>query len=199
MPFESVFTHEAMVCYTQSPPTDDSAVRKELGVRTMFNILGPLTNPDGAENQLMGVFHPDLVGIQARVLQQLGSRHVMVVNGCDGLDEITLSGETRVAELKHGQVTEFSIRPSQFGISECSLDEIKALDADNSAVMLLSVLENQPGPARDIVLLNAGAAIYVSGVAHSLETGIERARDALASGAALAKLRQLIEFSPQEA
>ena len=174
-------------------------VRKELGVRTIFNILGPLTNPAGAENQLMGVFHPDLVGIQARVLQQLGSRHVMVVNGCDGLDEITLSGETRVAELKNGQVTEFSIRPSQFGIGECSLDEVKALDADNSAAMLLSVLENQPGPARDIVLLNAGAAIYVAGVAHSLETGIERARDALAGGAALAKLRQLIEFSQQEA
>lgn len=172
-------------------------VRKELGVRTIFNILGPLTNPAGAANQVMGVFHPDLVGIQARVLQQLGSHHVMVVHGNDGLDEITLSGETQVAELKNGAVSEFRIRPSQFGLAETSLDAIKAYDADQSAAMLLSVLENQPGPARDIVLLNAGAAIYVSGVAHSLETGIERASDALESGAALAKLRQLIEFSQQ--
>ena len=172
-------------------------VRKELGVRTIFNILGPLTNPAGADNQLLGVFHPDLVGILARVLKQLGSRHVMVVHGNDGLDEITVSGETRVAELRHGEVNEYSVRPSQFGLAETDLDALKAYDADQSAAMLLSVLENEPGPARDIVLLNAGASIYVSGVAHSLETGIERANDALNSGAALVRLRQLIEFSQQ--
>lgn len=172
-------------------------VRKELGVRTIFNILGPLTNPAGADNQLLGVFHPDLVGILARVLKQLGSRHVMVVHGNDGLDEITVSGETRVAELRHGEVNEYSVRPSQFGLAETDLDALKAYDADQSAAMLLSVLENEPGPARDIVLLNAGASIYVSGVAHSLETGIERANDALNSGTALARLRQLIEFSQQ--
>lgn len=172
-------------------------VRKELGVRTMFNILGPLTNPAGAENQLLGVFHADLVGIMARVLKQLGSRHVLVVHGCDGLDEITLSGETQVAELKNGEVREYTLRPSQFGLTETDLDAVKAYDADQSAAMLLSVLENEASAARDIVLLNAGAGIYVSGVAHSLETGIERARDALSSGAALAKLRQLIEFSQQ--
>ena len=172
-------------------------VRKELGVRTIFNIIGPLTNPAGADNQLLGVFHPDLVGILARVLKQLGSRHVMVVHGNDGLDEITVSGETRVAELRHGEVNEYSVRPSQFGLAETDLDALKAYDADQSAAMLLSVLENEPGPARDIVLLNAGASIYVSGVAHSLETGIERANDALNSGAALVRLRQLIEFSQQ--
>lgn len=172
-------------------------VRKELGVRTIFNILGPLTNPAGAENQLLGVFHADLVGIMARVLKQLGSRHVLVVHGCDGLDEITLSGETQVAELKNGEIREYTLRPSQFGLTETDLDAVKAYDADQSAAMLLSVLENEASAARDIVLLNAGAGIYVSGVAHSLETGIERARDALSSGAALTKLRQLIEFSQQ--
>ncbi len=172
-------------------------VRKELGVRTLFNILGPLTNPAGAANQLMGVFHPDLVGIQARVLQQLGSHHVLVVHGQDGLDEITLAGETLVAELKHGEVQEYRIHPEQFGLPTADLDAIRAADAEQSAGMLLAVLENQPGPARDIVLLNAGAAIYVAGVAHSLQTGIERAADALQSGAALHKLRQLIEFSQQ--
>ncbi len=174
-------------------------VRKELGVRTIFNILGPLTNPAGADTQLMGVFHPDLVGIQARVLKQLGSRHVMIVHGQDGLDEITLNGETMVAELKHGEINEYTIRPSQFGLAECELDAIKALDAENSAAMVLSVLDNEPGPARDIVLLNAGASIYVSGKAHTLETGIERARDVLESGDAKHRLQQLIEFSNQHA
>ncbi|WP_137939380.1 anthranilate phosphoribosyltransferase [Chitinivorax sp. B] len=170
-------------------------VRKELGVRTIFNILGPLTNPAGAEHQVMGVFHPDLVGIQARVLQQLGSHHVMIVHGSDGLDEITLNGDTLVAELKHGEIHEYRINPGQFGIRQTELDAIKTLDAEQSAAMLLSVLDNEPGPARDIVLLNAGAAIYTAGVAHSLETGIERAQDALESGEAKYRLQRLIEFT----
>ncbi|MBB5018650.1 anthranilate phosphoribosyltransferase [Chitinivorax tropicus] len=173
-------------------------VRKELGVRTIFNILGPLTNPAGAENQVMGVFHPDLVGIQARVLQQLGSRHVMVVHGSDGLDEITLNGETWVAELKQGEIRQYQIHPGQFGIQTTELDAIRTVDAEQSAAMLLSVLDNEPGPARDIVLLNAGAAIYTAGVAHTLETGIERAKDALESGEAKYRLQRLIELSNQQ-
>jgi anthranilate phosphoribosyltransferase len=170
-------------------------VRKELGVRTMFNVLGPLTNPAGAENQVMGVFHPDLVGIQARVLQRLGSRHVLVVNGSDGLDEITISGPTNVAELKVGQVTEYTVTPEQFGLQSAPLDEIRVADAAGAKAMLLGVLDNQAGAARDIVLLNAGAAIYVAGLTDSLAHGVQKAAEVIASGAAKNKLEQLIQTS----
>ena len=170
-------------------------VRKELGVRTMFNVLGPLTNPAGAENQVMGVFHPDLVGIQARVLQRLGSRHVLVVNGSDGLDEITISGPTNVAELKDGQVNEYTVTPEQFGLQSAPLDEIRVADAAGAKAMLLGVLDNQAGAARDIVLLNAGAAIYVAGLTDSLEHGVKKAAEIIASGAARNKLEQLIQTS----
>jgi anthranilate phosphoribosyltransferase len=170
-------------------------VRKELGVRTMFNVLGPLTNPAGAENQVMGVFHPDLVGIQARVLQRLGSRHVLVVNGSDGLDEITISGPTNVAELKDGQVNEYSVTPEQFGLQSAPLDEIRVADAAGAKSMLLGVLDNQAGAARDIVLLNAGAAIYVAGLTDSLTHGVKKAAEIIASGAAMNKLEQLIQTS----
>jgi anthranilate phosphoribosyltransferase len=170
-------------------------VRKELGVRTMFNVLGPLTNPAGADNQVMGVFHPDLVGIQARVLQRLGSRHVLVVNGSDGLDEITISGATNVAELKDGQVNEYTVTPEEFGLQCAPLDSIKVANAAEAKAMLQGVLDNQAGAARDIVLLNAGAAIYVSGIADTLEHGIKKAAETLASGAAKNKLAQLVQIS----
>jgi anthranilate phosphoribosyltransferase len=170
-------------------------VRRELGVRTMFNVLGPLTNPAGADNQVMGVFHPDLVGIQARVLQRLGSRHVMVVNGSDGLDEITISGPTNVAELKEGVVTEYSITPEEFGLQSSPLDSIRVANAVEAKAMLLGVIDNQPGAARDIVSLNAGAAIYVAGLADTLAHGVKKAAEVIAGGAAKSKLAQLIEIS----
>ena len=170
-------------------------VRRELGVRTIFNVLGPLTNPAGASNQVMGVFHPDLVGIQARVLQRLGSRHVMVVHGSDGLDEITLSGDTLVAELKDGEVREYVLHPRDFGFETCDLEVLKVWDASQAKDMLLGVLDNLPGPARNIVLLNAGAAIYVAGCAETLADGIAKAHAAIESGAAREKLRQLVEVS----
>jgi len=170
-------------------------VRRELGVRTMFNVLGPLTNPAGAENQVLGVFHPDLVGIQARVLQRLGSRHVLVVNGSDGLDEITISGSTNVAELKEGQVTEYSITPEEFGMNASTLDSIRVSNAEEAKAMLQSVLENKSGAARDIVLLNAGAAIYVAGLADTLSHGVQKAGEVIANGMAKNKLEQLIELS----
>ncbi|HEX5357793.1 MAG TPA: anthranilate phosphoribosyltransferase [Aquabacterium sp.] len=159
-------------------------VRKELGIRTLFNILGPLTNPAGAPNQLMGVFHPDLVGIMARVLQRLGSDHVMVVHGCDGLDEITLAGDTLVAELKNGEVREYRVNPGQFGLAEHDGSMLKAQNREMSVGIVRRVFDNEPGPARDIVLLNAGAALYAANVADSLGDGIERAREAIASGRA---------------
>lgn len=170
-------------------------VRRELGVRTLFNILGPLTNPAGARNQIMGVFHPDLVGIQARVLQRLGSRHVLVVYGVEGLDEISVSGETMVGELKDGEVREYAVHPRQFGIQACSLSELQVSDSAQSRELLLSALENKPGPARDIVAVNGGAAIYAAGLAESLEAGVDKARVVLASGAARRKLDELIEFT----
>ena len=172
-------------------------VRRELGVRTLFNILGPLTNPAGAENQVIGVFHADLVGIVARVLQQLGSHHVMVVHGEDGLDEITIAGKTRIGELKNGEVSEYTIRPEDFGMRVSAIETIQVQDSDQSKALLQSVLDNQPGPALDIVLLNAGAAIYVSGVADTLKQGVIRARAAVESGAAKEKLRQLVEITHQ--
>jgi anthranilate phosphoribosyltransferase len=170
-------------------------VRRELGVRTIFNILGPLTNPAGARNQLMGVFHPDLVGIQARVLQRLGSRHVMVVHGADGLDEISPCGETLVAELKDGDVREFRLRPAQFGIEEIELADIQAEDPVVAKQMLLDSLTGKNGAARDVIALNAGAAIYTAGVADSHEAGVRKSLDVISSGAARAKLDEYVAFT----
>lgn len=170
-------------------------VRKELGVRTLFNILGPLTNPAGARNQLLGVFHPDLVGIQTRVLQRLGSRHVLTVHGLDGLDEISISGETLVGELLKDEVREYKIHPSQFGLELYDRRAIQVNTVQESKEMIRAVLENQRGPALNIVLLNAGAAIYVSGHATSIQTGIEHARRAIASGDARKKLEDYVAFS----
>ena len=170
-------------------------VRKELAVRTIFNILGPLTNPAGAKNQVMGVFHPDLVGIQARVLQRLGSRHVMVVHGLEGLDEISIGGETLVGELKDGEVREYRVHPRQFGIEASELSAIQVGSGQESAGVIRDVLAGKAGPARDIVALNAGAAIYVSGLAGSLEEGVTRARGVIDSGAAGRKLDELARFT----
>lgn len=170
-------------------------VRRELGVRTIFNVLGPLTNPAGADNQVMGVFHADLVGIQARVLQRLGSHHVLVVNGSDGLDEITISGTTVVAELQQGDIREYTIQPSDFGLSTAPLDSIRVSTVAEAKAMLLGVLDNQASSARDIVQLNAGAAIYAAGISDTLAQGIARADQIIASGAAKQKLAQLIAIS----
>jgi anthranilate phosphoribosyltransferase len=172
-------------------------VRRELGVRTIFNILGPLTNPAGAKNQVMGVFHPDLVGIQARVLQRLGSRHVMVVYGMEGLDEISVSGDTMVGELKHGEVREYTIHPREFGLPAAELSEIQVKDAVGSKEMLLAALSNKPGAALNIVALNAGAAIYTAGLAETHEQGVRKAFQVIASGAARAKLDEFRVFTNQ--
>ena len=170
-------------------------VRKELGVRTIFNILGPLTNPAGAKNQVMGVFHPDLVGIQVRVLQRLGSRHVMVVYGLDGLDEISISGDTIVGELVNGQINEYILHPSHFGLELYDRRAIQVHTVEESKAMIQAVLDNQPGPAHNIVALNAGAAIYVAGRAPSLKSGVERASQVIRSGAAKHKLEEFIAFT----
>jgi anthranilate phosphoribosyltransferase len=168
-------------------------VRKELGIRTLFNILGPLTNPAGAPNQLMGVFHRDLVGIQARVLQRLGSEHVVIVHGCDGLDELTLAGDTYVAELIDGEVREYTVHPEQFGLAQHDGSALSVSNAQASVDTARRVLDNQAGPARDIVIFNAGAALYAANVADSLANGIERAREALASGAAAERLYTFVQ------
>jgi anthranilate phosphoribosyltransferase len=170
-------------------------VRRELGVRTMFNILGPLTNPAGAANQVMGVFHADLVGILARVLKELGSRNVMVVHGRDGLDELSISGDTFVGELRDGEVREYTVHPSDFGLAVHALDTLRVADVQASRDMLLAALDGSHPPARDVVLLNAGASLYVSGVADSLRDGVDRAREAIESGAARQRLDQLVELS----
>jgi anthranilate phosphoribosyltransferase len=170
-------------------------VRKELGMRTILNILGPLTNPAGAPNQVMGVFHPDLVGIQARVLKMLGSKHVLTVHGQDGLDEITISGPTFVAELKHDFITEYSIEPKQFGLDTAPIESLQVKSADDSRARLEAVLANEEGPSRDAVILNAAAALYVSGVAPSLWDGVALAREAIVSGAARKKLDQLVKVT----
>ncbi|MCP4636443.1 MAG: anthranilate phosphoribosyltransferase [Methyloversatilis sp.] len=170
-------------------------VRRELGVRTMFNILGPLTNPAGAANQVMGVFHADLVGILARVLKELGSRNVMVVHGRDGLDELSISGDTFVGELRDGEVREYTVHPSDFGLAVHALDTLRVADVQASRDMLLAALDGSHPPARDVVLLNAGASLYVSGVADSLRDGVGRAREAIESGAARQRLDQLVELS----
>jgi anthranilate phosphoribosyltransferase len=169
-------------------------VRKELGVRTLFNILGPLTNPAGAPNQVMGVFHPDLVGIQVRVLQRLGSQRALTVFGREGLDEISISGETLVGELRDGTVREYSVEPAQFGLAAHDIRTLQVATVEESRDRILKALHNEPGAERDIVALNAGAAIYAAGVADSLEEGVERASASLASGAAMAKLDVLRAF-----
>ena len=172
-------------------------VRKELGVRTLFNILGPLTNPAGAPNQVMGVFHPDLVGIQVRVLQRLGSERVLIVHGREGLDEISISGETLVGELRDGEVREYVLHPSDLGLPTHDIASLKVETVEESKARILKALDDTPSPERDIVTLNAGAAIYASGVADSLAEGVERARSAVASGAALAKLAELAAYKAE--
>ncbi|PKO26062.1 MAG: anthranilate phosphoribosyltransferase [Betaproteobacteria bacterium HGW-Betaproteobacteria-8] len=166
-------------------------VRRELGVRTLFNLLGPMTNPAGAERQVMGVFHRDLTGLLAGALQRLGSKHVMVVHGADGMDEISFSGDTYVAELKDGEVRQYTLNPKQFGLPLHDVKTIQVRNAEESKAMLLDVLAGRHVPARDIVLLNAGASIYVAGVVDSLAAGIEAAKQAIDSGAAMSKLEQL--------
>ena len=169
-------------------------VRKELGVRTIFNILGPLTNPASAPNILMGVFHSDLVGIQVRALQRLGAEHAVVVYGRDGMDEISLGATTLVGELKNGQITEYEIHPEDFGLPMASNRSLKVDTPEESMAMLRGVLDNQLGAARDIVIINAGAALYAANVANSIADGLERAREAIESGAAKAKLAQFVAF-----
>jgi anthranilate phosphoribosyltransferase len=170
-------------------------VRRELGVKTIFNILGPLTNPAGARQQVMGVFHPDLVGIQARVLQRLGSRRVIIVHGMEGLDEISISGPTMVGELKDGEIREYLIAPQDFGLSVQGHDAIRVADVEQSKSMIWAALENREGAARDIVALNAGASIYVAGLAATLDDGVARARSVLASGAARRKLDEFVAYT----
>mgnify|MGYP001561952551 FL=1 len=167
-------------------------VRRELGIKTIFNILGPLTNPASAPNILMGVFHEDLVGIQVRALQRLGAEHAVVVYGKDGMDEVSLGAATLVGELKNGEVSEYEIHPEDFGLTMASTRAIKVDTPEASRAMLLGVLDNQPGAARDIVMLNAGVALYAANVADSMADGIARARETIASGAAKAKLEQLV-------
>jgi anthranilate phosphoribosyltransferase len=167
-------------------------VRKELGVRTIFNILGPLTNPAGAANILMGVFHADLVGIQVRVLQRLGAGHALVVWARDGMDEISLAGPTLVGELRDGTVREYEVEPGQFGLARADSALLRVEGPVQSRAMVLEALANKPGPARDIVLLNAGAALYAANIADSIVAGVARAKAVLESGAAREKLDQFV-------
>jgi anthranilate phosphoribosyltransferase len=168
-------------------------VRREMGVRTLFNILGPLTNPASAPNTLMGVFHRDLVGIQVRVMQQLGAERVLVVHGQDGMDEISLGAATLVGELRDGVIREYVIHPEDFGIAMASNRSLRVANADESKAMLLDALANTPGTPREIVVLNSGAALYVSGIAETLTNGIELARAAIASGEARRRLDLFVE------
>ena len=170
-------------------------VRKELGVRTIFNILGPLTNPAGAANQLLGVFHPDLVGIQVRVLQRLGSRHVLVVYGKDGMDEVSLGAATMVGELVDGEVREYEIHPEDFGLRMVSNRGLRVEDAASSKAMVEEALGNVEGTPRDIVMLNAGTALYAANEATSIKEGIGRARESIASGAARRKLETFVALT----
>lgn len=170
-------------------------VRKELGVRTIFNILGPLTNPAGAPNILMGVFHADLVGIQVRVLQRLGAQHAVVVYGRDNMDEVSLGAATMVGELVNGEIREYEIHPEDFGLPMIASRNLKVADAAESRLKMMEALEGVPGPAFDIVALNAGTALYAAGVADSIEDGLRKARTAIESGAAKAKLAQFVEVT----
>jgi anthranilate phosphoribosyltransferase len=163
-------------------------VRRELGVRTLFNILGPLTNPASAPNQVLGVFHPDLVGIQVRVLQRLGSQRALTVFGREGLDEISVAGETLVGELKDGRIDEYILHPEQFNLPVHDPKTLCVANVEASRAMLLAALDNQPGAPRDIVALNAGASIYVAGRAETLAEGVATAFEAIASGAARARV-----------
>jgi len=170
-------------------------VRRELGVRTIFNILGPLTNPAGAERQVLGVFHADLVGILIRVLQRLGSQRAFTVFGVDGLDEISNSGRTLVGELKDGRIQEYEIHPEDFNLPVHDPRVIRVNNVEESKTMVLAALEGKHGPARDIVALNAGASLYVAGISETLADGVEKALDIIASGAARAKLDEFVRFS----
>jgi anthranilate phosphoribosyltransferase len=170
-------------------------VRRELGIKTIFNILGPLTNPAGAPNILLGVFHADLVGIQVRSLQRLGAEHALVVYGKDGMDEVSLGAATLVGELKNGVITEYEIHPEDFGLTMVSNRAIRVETPEQSRAMLLGVLDNQPGAARDIVILNAGVALYAANVATSMAQGMVLARQALESGAAKARVAQLVALT----
>ncbi len=170
-------------------------VRRELGIKTLFNILGPLTNPAGAKQQVMGVFHPDLVGIQARVLQKLGSRRVMIVHGLEGLDELSISGPTVVGELKDGAVREYMVAPADVGLKSQNNDAIRVEGIEQSKTMLLGALENKAGAPRDIVALNAGASLYVAGQTATLTEGVKKALEVLAAGAARKKLDQFVAFT----
>lgn len=169
--------------------------RKELGVRTLFNILGPLTNPAGVPNQLLGVFRADLLEPLAQALQRLGSNHVMVVHSRDGLDELSIGAETEVAELAKGKVRRYSITPEELSLSRMPLDAIRVAGPQESLALLRGVLDNQPGPARDIVVLNAGAAIYVAGIAASLKEGVQAADAAITSGEARNRLERLVALT----
>ena len=170
-------------------------VRKEMGVRTIFNILGPLTNPAGAPNTLLGVFHPDLVGILVRVMQQLGAKHVTVVYGKDGMDEISLGAATMVGELKDGEIREYEIHPEDYGLQMVASRNLKVADAAESKGRLLGVLENQPGPALEIVCLNAGTALYTANLAADIGAGIALARSTIESGKARAKLDEFVKVT----
>ncbi|MDR1228103.1 MAG: anthranilate phosphoribosyltransferase [Azoarcus sp.] len=167
-------------------------VRREMGVRTLFNILGPLINPADAPNSLIGVFHPDLVGIMVRVMARLGGKHVIVVHGLDGVDEVSLGATTMVGELKDGKIAEYDIHPEDFGIAMAGTRNLKVETPGQSIEMMRAVLDNQPGPARDIVVFNAGVALYAANVAASIADGIDRARATIASGAAKAKLDMFV-------
>ena len=170
-------------------------IRREMGVRTIFNILGPLTNPASAPNTLLGVFHPDLVGILVRVMERLGAKHVMVVYGKDGMDEISLGAATMVGELKDGKVSEYEIHPEDFGLQMSSNRSLRVENSAESKEMIYATLANTPGTAREIVVLNAGTALYVANVAESIQQGITLARDVIASGAARAKLDEFVRFT----
>lgn len=172
-------------------------VRKELGVRTIFNILGPLTNPASAPNILMGVFHPDLVGIQVRVLQRLGAQHAVVVWGRDNLDEVTLGGATLVGELVNGEIREYEIHPEDFGLNMFASRNLQVANAQESKAKILEALQGTRGPVHDIVALNAGTALYAAGVATSIGEGLDKARQVIASGAAMAKVAQFVEVTQQ--
>ncbi|MDR2872087.1 MAG: anthranilate phosphoribosyltransferase [Xanthomonadaceae bacterium] len=168
-------------------------VRREMGVRTIFNILGPLTNPANASSILMGVFHPDLVGIQARVMRELGAERALVVWGRDGMDEISLGAGTMVGELRDGDIREYEIHPEDFGIAMAASRNLRVNDPKESRSMLLSVLDDSPGPARDIVALNTGAMLYVAGIADNIGEGVQLAREMIASGKARAKMEEFID------
>ena len=167
-------------------------VRKELGVKTLFNILGPLTNPAGAKQQVMGVFHPDLVGIQVRVLQRLGSRRVMIVHGLESLDEISLAGPTMIGELRDGDIREYTIKPQDFGLAPADPAALRVKSVDESKAKIFAALGNEAGAARDIVALNAGASIYVAGLAANLGEGVRKAQETIASGAARRKVDEFV-------